>query len=61
MPNSYGQRKYFNTWMKLARLNETFVEYWMGHAQVKFGERTFIPPVKEQLRLYKLAEGRLEP
>jgi len=47
--------------MKLARLNETFVEYWMGHAQVKFGERTFIPPVKEQLRLYKLAEGRLEP
>ena len=47
MPSNHGQRKYFNTWMKLARLNETLVEYWMGHSLGKVRGAHFIPPVKE--------------
>jgi len=60
-PSSHDLRKYFNTRMKLAGLNETLVEYWMGHSLGKVRGAYFIPPVEEQLRLYKQAEKWLEP
>ena len=42
-------------------IDETLVEYWQGHSLGKVRGAYFIPPVQEQLRLYKLAEQRLEP
>jgi len=64
--SSHDLRKFFATQLKLARVNdpafnETLVEYWQGHSLGKVKGAYFIPPVKEQLRLYKLAEKRLEP
>ena len=59
--SSHDLRKYFNTQMKLAGLNETLVEYWMGHSLGKVRGAYFIPPVEEQLRLYKQAEKWLLP
>jgi len=59
-------RKYFYTNLSLARVNspafnDTLIEFWMGHSLGKVKGAYFIPPVEEQLRLYKLAETRLEP
>jgi len=59
--SSHDLRKYFITQMKLAGLNETLVEYWVGHALGRVRGAYFIPPVEEQLRLYKEAERWLEP
>jgi len=59
--SSHNLRKFFNTQMKLAGLNETLVEYWMGHSLGKVRGAYFVPPVEEQLRLYKQAEKWLEP
>jgi len=59
-PSSHDLRKYFNTQMKLAGLNKILVEYWMGHSLGKVRGAYFIPPVEEQLRLYKQAEKWLE-
>jgi site-specific recombinase XerD len=59
--SSHSLRKYFNTQMKMAGLNETLVEYWMGHSLGKTRGAYFLPPVEEQLRLYKQAEKWLEP
>jgi len=63
--SSHDLRKYFSTRLKTARVNdpafnETLIEYWMGHSIGKVKKAYFIPPVEEQLRLYKLAEERLE-
>ena len=60
-PSSHDLRKYFNTRMKLAGLNETLVEYWMGHSLGKVRGAYFIPPVEEQPHLYMHAERWLEP
>jgi len=59
--SSHDLRKYFNTQMKLAGLNETLVEFWMGHSLGRVRGAYFIPPVEEQLRLYREAERWLEP
>jgi len=64
--SSHDLRKYFATNLKLARVNdpafnETLFEYWQGHSLGKVKGAYFLPPVEEQLRLYKLAEPRLEP
>jgi len=64
--SSHDLRKYFATNLKIARVNdpafnETLIEYWQGHSLGKVKGAYFIPPVEEQLRLYKLAEPRLEP
>jgi len=64
--SSHDLRKYFATNLKLARVNdpafnETLIEYWQGHSLGKVRGAYFLPPVEEQLRLYKLAEERLEP
>jgi len=45
-------RKFFNTYMKLAKVNESVVEYWMGHSLGKVKAAYFIPPVPEQIKLY---------
>jgi integrase len=63
---SHTLRKYFYTNLSLARVNspafnDTLIEYWMGHSLGKVKGAYFIPPMEEQLRLYKLAETRLEP
>ena len=63
---SHDLRKYFNTQLKMTRVNspafnDTLIEYWMGHQQGKVKGAYFVPPSEEQLRLYKLAEERLEP
>jgi len=60
-PSSHDLRRFFSTQMKLAGLNETLVEYWMGHSLGKVRGAYFVPPVEEQLRLYKQAEKWLEP
>jgi len=64
--SSHDLRKFFSTQLKMTRVNdpafnETLIEYWMGHALGKVRGAYFIPSVEEQLRLYKLAEERLEP
>ena len=64
--SSHDLRKFFATNLKLARVNdpafnETLIEYWQGHSLGKVKGAYFVPPVEEQLRLYKLAEQRLEP
>ena len=64
--SSHDLRKFFATSLKLARVNdpafnESLVEYWLGHSLGKVRGAYFIPPVEEQLRLYKMAESRLEP
>jgi integrase len=64
--SSHDLRKFFTTSLKLARVNdpafnESLVEYWQGHSLGKVRGAYFIPPVEEQLRLYKMAESRLEP
>ncbi|MHA1711556.1 MAG: tyrosine-type recombinase/integrase, partial [Candidatus Freyarchaeota archaeon] len=64
--SSHDLRKFFSTQLKMARVNdpafnETLIEYWMGHSIGKVKKAYFIPTVEEQLRLYRLAEERLEP
>jgi len=45
-------RKFFNTYMKLAKVNESVIEYWMGHSLGKVKSAYFVPPVQEQMKLY---------
>jgi len=64
--SSHDLRKFFATSLKLARVNdpafnESLIEYWQGHSLGKVKGAYFVPPVEEQLRLFKLAELRLEP
>jgi len=64
--SSHDLRKFFATSLKLARVNdpafnESLIEYWQGHSLGKVKGAYFVPPFEEQLRLYKLAEPRLEP
>jgi site-specific recombinase XerD len=64
--SSHSLRKFFSTQLKMARVNdpafnETLIEYWMGHSLGRTRGAYFLPPVEEQLQLYKQAEARLEP
>ena len=64
--SSHDLRKYFATSLKLTRVNdpgfnESLIEYWQGHSLGKVKGAYFVPPVEEQLRLYKMAEKRLQP
>jgi integrase len=64
--SSHDLRKFFATSLKLARVNdpafnESLIEYWQGHSLGKVRGAYFVPPAEEQLRLYNLAEPRLEP
>jgi integrase len=58
---SHDLRRYFNTNMKLSGVNESLVEYWIGHSLGGSKGAYLVPPVEEQLKVYKQAEKRLEP
>lgn len=63
---SHNLRMYFSTRLKMTRVNDpafndTLIEYWMGHSLGRVQRAYMVPPVLEQMRLYKLAETRLEP
>jgi len=48
----YDLRKYFNTCLKLAGMNETIVEYMMGHSLGRVKGAYFVPPVVELRKVY---------
>lgn len=48
----YDLRKYFNTCLKLAGINETLVEYMMGHSLGRVRGAYFVPPVLELRKVY---------
>jgi len=48
----YDLRKYFNTRMKLAGMNESLVEYLMGHSLGRVRGAYFVPPVVELKKVY---------
>jgi len=48
----YDLRKYFNTRLKLAGVNETLVEYMMGHSLGRVRGAYFVPPVLELRKVY---------
>jgi len=48
----YDLRKYFNTRLKLAGMNETLVEYMMGHSLGRVKGAYFVPPVIELRKVY---------
>jgi len=51
----YSFRKFFNTQMRMAGVNETVIEYWMGHALGKVRGAYFVPPVQQQIEIYNQA------
>jgi len=48
----YDLRKYFNTRLKLAGMNETLVEYMLGHSLGRVKAAYFIPPVSDLRKVY---------
>lgn len=48
----YDLRKFFNTRLKLAGMNETLVEYMMGHSLGRVKGAYFVPPVIELRKVY---------
>ena len=45
-------RKYFNTYMKLSGMNESLIEYLMGHSLGEVRGAYFVPPVEELAKVY---------
>jgi len=52
----HSLRKFFNTYLKLAGVNETVVEYMMGHKLGGVRGAYFVPPVEELEKIYIKAE-----
>lgn len=57
--SAHRLRKFFETYLALARVNPVISKYWMGH-KIRSGKseiegKYIILPTKEQLRLYKTA------
>jgi len=48
----YDLRKYFNTRLKLGGMNESLVEYLMGHSLGRVRAAYFVPPVLELRKVY---------
>jgi len=59
--SSHGLRRFFNTNLKLAGVNESLVEHWMGHSLGRVRSAYLVPPVEEQVKLYRKAQDMLEP
>jgi integrase len=53
-------RKYFNTRMKLANVNEVIVEYMMGHSIGRVKGAYFVPPAEELMKIYLSAYPNLK-
>ena len=49
---SHAIRKFFNTYMKLAGVNEALVEMWMGHSIGVVRGAYLLPPVPELEKIY---------
>jgi hypothetical protein len=52
-------RKFFNTTMKLAGVNDTLVEYWMGHKLPEAKAAYLVPPIEKQAEVYMRAYPQL--
>ncbi len=52
-------RKYFNTTMKLAGVNDSLVEYWMGHTLPRVKSAYLVPSIDEQMKIYQRAYLKL--
>src|SRR5260370_27434318 len=56
-------RKYFDTYMALAKVNPTVLKYWVGHTVVSghsdIEKMYIIPPTEEQRKLYVSAYDKL--
>jgi len=64
--SSHSFRKFFSNSLKTTRLgdpafNDSLIDYWMGHKLGRVQGAYTAPPVEDQLRLYVLAEPRLDP
>ena len=64
--SSHDLRKFFSNSLKTAHpgdpaFNDSLIEYWMGHSLSRTQGVYTAPPVEDQLRLYILAEPRLDP
>ena len=64
--SSHDLRKFFSNSLKTAHpgdlaFNDSLIEYWMGHSLPRTQGAYTAPPVEDQLRLYVLAEPRLDP
>lgn len=60
------RRKFFNTQLTASRVNDpafndSLIEYWTGHSLGAVRGAYKAPSVEDQLRLYQMAEPRLEP
>lgn len=52
----HSLRRFFNTFMKLAGVNEAVIEYMMGHSLGRVRSAYFIPPKEELEKVYLKAE-----
>jgi len=64
--SDYFERKFFSNSLKTAHLgdpafNDSLIEYWMGHSLSRTQGAYTAPSIEDQLRLYILAEPRLNP
>ena len=64
--SSHDLRKFFSNSLKTAHpgdpaFNDSLIEYWMGHSLPRTQGAYTAPAVEDQLRLYILAEPRLDP
>jgi len=64
--SSHDLRKFFSNSLKTAHpgdpaFNNSLIEYWMGHSLPRTQGAYTAPTVEDQLRLYVLAEPRLDP
>jgi len=51
----HNLRKFFSTYLALAKVPQQQIDYWMGHA-IAYGGAYYVPPIKEQRELYSLNE-----
>lgn len=57
--NPHQLRKFFNTTMKLAGVNDSLVEYWMGHKLPQSKAAYLVPPIEKQVQAYLGAYANL--
>jgi len=55
----YDLRKFFQTQLVLARVNEKLIEYWMGHTLARQKIAYLVPTIQEQAQEYLRAYPRL--
>jgi len=48
----HNLRKFFSTYLALAKVPQQQIDYWMGHV-IAYGGAYFVPPVESQRQLYQ--------